>query len=249
MLSRLALDAEALLLPLVCLGCEQLVKSGGEPFCDVCRLEMRPLSAPRCERCGQTLDLWERRREKDGADTTAQERRRECGLCHGWPDALGSARSAVWLEGPAKELVHALKYEGWTVAAKPMARAIMRHCPPPKDAVLVPIPLGKTRLRERGHNQAAVLAEALAEASGLPVASLLQRDRETGTQTKLGPKQRYRNVVGAFRASGIGQRAPVVLIDDVMTTGATLCAAAEALRAAGAEQVSAVTFARAVQPH
>ena len=122
--------------------------------------------------------------------------------------------------------------------------------------MLVPVPLGPNRLRHRGYNQAAVIARALAGAWGLPLhESALVRVRDTGTQTELDPEQRRRNVAKVFRA----RRAPgvanagrfasvptVILVDDVLTTGATLAAAAAALGDAGWSPIAAVTFARAL---
>jgi ComF family protein len=147
--------------------------------------------------------------------------------------------------------VHALKYAGWRVAAGPMAQEMARRLGPRLEGadLLVPVPLGRARLRERGHNQAALLADALGERCALPaVADVLERSRETRTQTALHPEQRRANVAGAFRATRPLAGARVVLVDDVLTTGATLVAAAEALGAAGAATVGAVTFARAAKP-
>src|SRR5262249_5673377 len=112
----------------------------------------------------------------------------------------------------------------------------------------VPIPLGASRERSRGYNQSAKLAASLGKRRGLAVRlDRLIRTRDTGTQTLLTPEEREANLRGAFTA-----RAPVpprvVLVDDVFTTGATLVAAARALIAAGAKEVSAVTFARAERP-
>jgi ComF family protein len=144
--------------------------------------------------------------------------------------------------------VHLLKYEGWWRVAEPMAAAMRRVVSFPKNATLVPVPLGATRLRERGYNQSAALAAALGRAFQIPVAEgLLRRRRETTTQTALTPEARRANLVGAFEAVGAFPARPV-LIDDVFTTGATLAEAALALLGSGATTVGAVTFARAPRP-
>ena len=236
----LALDVEAFALPIVCLGCERPTRAGAV-LCERCRLELRPMTPPRCGRCGQTLDTWESRERADAA----------CGFCRSWPPVLAWVASAVWFDdGSARRLMHALKYEGWRCAAEPMAEVMRRTVGARlREAdLLIPVPLGATRLRERGHNQAEELARALARRTGLPVASgALVRGRETRSQTALAPAARTANVAGAFR--GVGRHAArLVLVDDVLTTGATLTAAAEALSAAGAMSIGAVTFARAPKP-
>lgn len=115
------------------------------------------------------------------------------------------------------------------------------------EAELVPIPLAGRRLRQRGYNQAAVLAHALARLTGRRVAEgRIGRDRETATQTRLATAERRANLAGVFRAAEV--EVPLVLVDDVFTTGATLLSAASALLDAGASRVEAVTFARAQPP-
>src|SRR5207247_484756 len=119
---------------------------------------------------------------------------------------------------------------------------------PAPGAVLVPIPLGARRLRERGYNQSEHLARALGARWSLPVrADLLARRRETTTQTALTPVARLANVAGAFEARNMAASA-LVLVDDVFTTGATLAEAARALSQAGAVRITAVTFGRAAIP-
>ncbi len=228
---RILAGVERWLLPAACLLCSEPIseRENDALICDLCRLRWRPIPHPVCDRCGQP-----------------SFRGLECRLCAGWAGGLRRVRSAVWLEGSAREAVHQLKYEGWSRAAEAMAEA-MRGLEPLTDQVsLIPIPLGGGRQRQRGYNQSERIAAALGTRIGVsPRPDLLQRTRETRTQTALTPEARHANVAGAFRAKPV-QGLDLVLVDDVFTTGATLAAAAAALSAAGARQVEAVTFARAV---
>jgi ComF family protein len=152
------------------------------------------------------------------------------------------------LEGTAHAAVHQLKYGSWPRIAEVMAAAMQRLEPLTGRVCLIPVPLGRRRLRERGYNQSEQLATALGAFTGLAVRSdLLHRCRETPTQTALTPEARQVNVAGAFTSSPVRGQS-LVLVDDVFTTGATLIAAAAALRSAGADRVYGVTFARAMEP-
>ena len=257
-----AREIESLALPRACLGCERPLPPA-EPgaCCAVCLHRMRDIAPPVCRRCGQPLDRWSLRiagaargphRGPAGRGACPIEDT-HCAFCREWPAAVAWAVSAVWLDdGPARNLVHALKYDGWRCAAGPMAARIrlaggarLRSL----DA-LVPVPLGAARLRERGHNQAALLARALGGALGVPVLEgALRRARETRSQTRLSPAARRLNVADAFAPGGPGARGlKVALVDDVLTTGATLGAAATALAELGPASIGAVTFARALVP-
>ena len=168
---------------------------------------------------------------------------------------MRAVRSACWATAEiGLGVVHALKYQGWYRVADEMALRMAR-LDWPRDvreerAALVPVPLSSKRQRERGYNQSSMLALALSPHTGLPVwDDVLARVRHTQTQTRLTPEDRLRNVSGAFRAPASARNmlrgAHVVLVDDVVTTAATLNACAAALCGGGARVVSYVTFGRA----
>jgi predicted amidophosphoribosyltransferase len=242
---------EQLLLPAECLVCHGLLASAraDQLVCPVCRLRWRAVRPPWCERCGQPEPHFG-----------------PCRLCRDWPAALGAVRSGVWLDGGARTAIHALKYGALPRIATDLAAALVRLVPrPAAGAELVPIPLGAARFRRRGYNQSEALARALGHSWGLRVQSqLLVRTRDTPTQTALTPAARLANVAGAFGVQNdeCGMQterrrshsafstlhSPIILIDDVFTTGATLAEAARALGAAGRTSITAVTFGRASIP-
>lgn len=206
------------------------------------------LPDPQCDRCGHPLAVG------DDPPVLARSARR-CRWCDLLPPYVRAGRSVCWVpEAAGGALVHALKYDGWTLAAVGMARQMARRAWPrdvlDERAALVPVPLAASRRRERGYNQSEVLAVEYARCTGLDVwADVLVRTRATRSQTRLTPADRLTNVAGAFRAAAdAGPRlrgAHVVLVDDVVTTAATLNACAAALVAGGARVVSFVTFGRA----
>lgn len=222
---------ERWLLPAVCLLCDEPISKQEQDalICDLCRLRWKAVSHPLCARCGQP-----------------SFRGLECRLCADWPPGLSRVRSAVWLEGSARDAVHQLKYEGWSRAAEAIAERMRGLEPLTGQVCLIPVPLGGRRQRTRGYNQSERIASALAALTGHAVRTdLLERVRETRTQTALTPEARHANVAGAFSAAPVAGM-ELVLVDDVFTTGATLAAAGAALIDAGAKRVEAVTFARAV---
>lgn len=235
---------ERFLLPNMCVACDSLVgaRTPDALMCAACRTRMRRLPGGPgvCTRCQQPLPPVG-----------------PCRFCRGWTPELAWAVSAVWLGTEARSLIHALKYEGRRGLATLAAEIVAAHTPKPRCRWLMPVPVGRRRLRDRGYNQAALIARALSKRWQLPMAEgALRRVRETGTQTALTPEARLANVAGAFMATGppthLQKRhaprreepAQAVLVDDVLTTGATVDAAARALAAANWTVIGAITFAR-----
>lgn len=230
-----ALLAE-LIVPRACVACDAHLGEG-EPglVCAACLARIGTIPAPRCDRCGHTAV------------------RPTCAWCALLPPFVRAARSVAWVPGGvAGDITHKLKYEGWTALAAAMGERMARLSFPldvrEERSMLVPVPLAPARRRERGYNQSELLARAVAAHWKIPVVEALSRSRATISQTRLTPGDRRSNVAGAFTvaipAAELGGR-HVVLVDDVVTTAATLNACAAALHAGGARIITYVTFGRA----
>ncbi|HZU17251.1 MAG TPA: double zinc ribbon domain-containing protein [Candidatus Dormibacteraeota bacterium] len=215
------------LLPPRCGGCGAL----GTWLCLRCRRDIEAPRWPRCERCGHELEFV-------GAG---------CG-CHRHLRALSRLRSAALYEGPLERAIHRFKYEGWRALGPTLAELLVepgRDRPP--GAWVVAVPLHPARRRRRGYDQAEILAAHLRRRCRAPAPpGRLVRLRDTPPQVGQDRLRRRANVASAFAWRGAPLAgAPVVVVDDVATTGATLEACARALRAAGAGSVQGLTLARA----
>lgn len=238
------------LLPSACVACRSAVPPEMDgPLCLGCRTRLKPVSSPGCRRCGFPLGTLQ---PVAGASPgpRATETADDCEECREWPEELTSARTATALRPPADALVHGLKYEGWTALAPLMAARIGQVTRGLSVDLVVPVPTSRGRRRVRGYNQAELLARELAECLGLPFLDPLQRRTEGPTQVSLPPDQRLANVRNAFVVRGertgrvVGRN--VLLVDDVLTTGATAGEVAKTLVSAGAVTVHLRAFARAL---
>jgi ComF family protein len=201
--------------------------SGERTFCDGCEREL-PRIGPACPRCAGP--------SPGGA---------ECGSCLRLPPSF-DATVAVWrYEFPVDRLVHALKYGGRLALAEAFAAALAAALGVRRVDVVVPMPLASTRASERGFNQAMEIARHLGRATGARVdPHLVARIRDTLPQADLPHDARVTNVRGAFACTGPVAGPTVAVVDDVMTTGASLEALAGALKAAGAASVENWVVAR-----
>jgi len=218
-----ALDrAIDIVFPRACAGCG----AGPWPFCETCAGELVPLEPPWCGRCGRP-------------SPTNVDR---CGDCP--PTPIASARAAFAYRGPARAAVHRLKFSGWRGVGEALAAALAALGPPPADAVTW-VPLAARRRAERGFDQARVLARALARELDLPAAACVRRTKATAPQARRTREERLEAMAGAF-ACIPGRPAParLLLVDDVLTTGATASACAGALLEAGAREIHLLTACR-----
>ncbi len=217
------------LAPPHCLICRERAGNGIE-LCDACAQSL-PWSGNACRRCALPLA---------GGDTT-------CGACLRRPPPLDDVRAAFIYGFPLDRLLPRFKFHRDLAAGALLADCLARSVAPlPRPDALVPVPLHRARLRQRGYDQALELARPLARRLAIPLHdALLQRARDTTPQSRLDAKARRRNVRSAFAVpANAALPAHVVLLDDVMTTGATLHAAALALRRAGVARVDAWVCAR-----
>lgn len=227
-----------LLWPRLCAGCGDPMTSHGRYLCWDCLRGLAFYDGMICQCCGHLAEG-----DVSGAFL--------CGICRRRTPHFDRARSCVRFSGASRRLVHALKYERAVWVQGELVNLLMgglsAHLAPDAVDAVVPVPLHARRRRERGYNQSDVLARGLARAAGLPLmAEVVARVVDTPSQTRLTAAQRRRNVRGAFVARHPewieGRR--FLVVDDVMTTGATLDEVARVLKAAGAGEVSALTVAR-----
>lgn len=172
-----------------------------------------------------------------------------CGTCLQHPPAFDQTLAAFSYHFPIDRLLHALKYSGnlalVELLAKPLAQLASAH---PRPDWLIPMPLHSVRLKERGFNQSLEIAKPISRWLGIPlIADGSQRTRDTPTQAGLKLKERRRNVRGAFACDLDFSGKHVAVLDDVMTTGATLNEISQVLKSRGATKVSAWLVART--PH
>ena len=236
--ARIALDVA---LPTLCVACREPVE--GEGVCADCWAKLSFIAPPFCPRLGIPFVY------DPGPDMLSME-----AIAH--PPAYARARAAVRYDDVARTLVHALKYQDRTDLAPAMGRWMARAGRELLDEadVLVPVPLHWRRGWSRRYNQSGALARIIAQQTGVMVAvEALRRIRPTEQQIGLSRPQRASNVQGAFKVAPdrqhlvAGRR--VILIDDVLTSGATVDACARALLRAKAATVDVLVFARVVESH
>lgn len=224
-LARRCLDA---LLPGHCLLCGSDSRNG--PLCAGCTADLPPLPAAGCPQCA--------------VPTTHGER---CGACLKEAPYFARTVAAFRYDFPADRIVHALKY-GHQLAIAPWLGARLAERLRADGQRVIPLPLHPARLRERGFNQSAEIAKALGNRLGLAVDhSSLRRTRATPPQADLPLKERQRNVRGAFECATDLSGRHILLVDDVMTTGATANECARVLRLHGAAEVTVAVAARALK--
>lgn len=216
-----------LFFPPRCIGCQRM----GDWLCATCLEEVGRVRGPVCRHCGRPF-----------------QNGNLCPECLGGTFAVHYVRAPFFFEGTIQRAVHALKYRGRRVLARPLGGLLADHL---RDldwpaATIAPVPLHRLREHARGYNQSALLARVVAARLGWPLQEAgLVRQRDTPPQVGLDRSARQENVRGAFRwTAPTPPPLRILLLDDVYTTGATMEACAQALREAGAQDVRGLALAR-----
>ena len=217
--------AVELVLPAKCAVCGR----EGDFVCAPCRDAMPDLARPYCGLCASP-----------GAGTP-------CSSCQEWPPAYDRITAPYLMDGGVRDIVFELKYRGIRALAPDVGASMARHLESSRMTpdLVVPVPLHRRRERERGYNQAALLARELSRRVGIPVAPALRRVKDTPPQVDMvGLEERRANIDGAFECVADVRGRRILLVDDVVTTGSTMSACASPLKAAGAPKVWGLAFAR-----
>lgn len=208
----------------------------GATFCSSCWAEVDWLGEGCCDRCAMPLE---------GTEQGV------CVVCEAKPGVIERTRAAVRYDDLSRTLAMKLKYGRRVGLAKAMGDAMGRLVPDGSNAILVPVPLHRSRLWKRGFNQAALLARRVGRQRDLACdVFALQRIKATAPMVSMNTRQRLDNLRGAFavRDGNELRDKTVILVDDVRTSGATLEGCAKALKKAGAARVEAILWARVVRP-
>jgi ComF family protein len=225
-------------LPPICHICHSFIPDSGKlHICPTCLSGLLPLSSPLCPICGIPFS------------GTGKDHR--CGNCLTNPPHFDAAHAPFVYEGAIRDLIHSFKYNQQSHLRYPLALLtlegvgdVMQNHKPDH---IIPVPLHRSRLRQRGFNQAVLLGQELSRQLSLPILpDTLVRIRRTEPQIELSGAERRLNVKGAFsiKKPGLIAGKTILLIDDVMTTGSTMNECAKELKNAGAAVVVAVTIAR-----
>lgn len=224
---------EQRVMPVACAFCGHELATDARPVCAACHAELPWIDAA-CRRCGMPLPA------QGAADGS-------CGRCQRHPLPFTAVVAPLRYEFPVDAAIKALKFRRrlyYVPAFASLLREAIRRLPPGIDGLL-PVPLHWRRQMRRGFNQAAALCRTLEPDLPLPVLRQVRRTRSTPYQSGLGARARRANLRGAFRLRGDTDLRHVLIVDDVVTTGATCSQLAVTLRAAGVAEVSVLAIARA----
>ena len=226
--------AVTFLYPAECRVCEVFLEVTSIPYiCANCWRDIQFLEPPWCDICG-TPDV-------DG----------RCDECATSPPRYGKLRSIAFYQTTLQQAIHLFKFEKKQIFAQHLVQLIKAHiptdCPVAKYDFILPVPIHKKRLRERGFNQATLLAKGIAQVEGVPILTdMLVRHRHTVAQSSLGMEARQQNIIGAFeiRNPHVIHNKRILIIDDVFTTGATVREVVNELWKADPSEVDVLTLAR-----
>jgi ComF family protein len=228
-------------LPPQCPCCETVLEEGAKGICPGCLSKIHWIESPFCSVCGAPF-------------ISKEISNHPCGACLRKKKYFTMARALGYYGGPLQEAIHRWKYEG-KITLNPifgewMAEGLHRYWDPHQMDLLIPVPLHRERLRERGFNQALLLVKELSRRTGIPYRTkVLQKMKPTVPQVNLSGAEREKGVRGSFRMveRETLEGKSILLVDDVYTTGATGNECSKVLLAGGAERVDLLTLAHAIK--